>query len=197
MPRSTTGLTANSPQSFVVDAGAVYLNYGLPTERKLGATRGGSTFVIEQEVRSVEVDGAKGPTMGTRRIVESIARINANLMELTTENIMLAIAATTSTPTNEDGTVGTTHDSIRRTREIGPTDYLENVAIVGNKGGTNENFVGLLYNVLADGGFSVEQNDRDEAVVEVQFTAHFDPADMTIEPWEIRNPIVPADVVAP
>src|SRR5262245_59101419 len=122
-PRPTNGLTATSVQSFLVDAGAVYINFGETDERVLGATRGGCKFEGEQEIRNVEVDGIKGATKGARRVVESQARITANLMELSTANMTIALPGTTSTATNEAGKTGTTHDFLKRTREITTADY--------------------------------------------------------------------------
>lgn len=188
-PKATTGITTTSTSRFLVDAGSIWLNYGETVgEKLLGATRGGATFEIDQDIREVEIDGTKGGIKGGRRVIEVHARITCHLMELTSQNIMLALAGSAGNLKAADGTVGTTHDEIRRTREIATTDYLTNVALVGKIAGSTENFVGVLFNVLADGGFSIETSDRDEAVVEIQFTAHFDPAKMNEEPWAIRNP---------
>jgi len=44
---SPTGVTTNTVKRFFVDAGAVYLNYGVEGEEKLlGATKGGNVFTI-------------------------------------------------------------------------------------------------------------------------------------------------------
>src|SRR4051812_949935 len=97
MARKATGITTKSPQRFVVDAGAVYINYGVTaTERLLGATQGGNVFTIDQEIKEIEIDGTKGPVKGARRVTASTAKIKANVLELTTANLMLAIAGSTS-----------------------------------------------------------------------------------------------------
>ena len=62
------GVTTNTYKKLVIDSGAVYKNYGESGEALLGATRGGNTFTIEQEIRNMEVDGAKGSVKGFRRI---------------------------------------------------------------------------------------------------------------------------------
>lgn len=185
----TTGITPTSVSKFVVDAGAVYLNYGETDERLLGATRGGATFEIEQEIRTIEIDGSKGATMGARRVTGINAKITANLMELSTENLMVALAGSTSTLTDDTGAVGTTHNNITRAAEITDASFVTNIALVGKVMGKTENFVGIIFNALSDGGFSMETSDKDEVVLEVQFTAHYDPANMALEPWAIRNPV--------
>jgi hypothetical protein len=44
----------------------------------------------------------------------------------------------------------------------------------------------ILYNALNDDEVSVAQEDREEATLPVTFTAHYDPAEMNVEPWEVR-----------
>jgi hypothetical protein len=187
-PRKTHGITKNTMQNFLIDAGAVYLNYGTPNEKILGGTRGGNSFVVEQEIKIIEIDGAKGALRNGRRVIESSAKISCNLLEFTTQNLMLALAGSDATTTNNLGATGTTHDQIRRTRELGDMDYITNVALVGRISGTNENFIGILFNALADEGLEVSSEDKEESVLEVTFTAHFDPENMNVEPWAIRNP---------
>jgi hypothetical protein len=69
-------------------------------------------------------------------------------------------------------------------------DYISNVAIVGTINGTDEPIIVMIENALADGNFEIGQEDKEEATLEVQFTAHFDPEDVNEnrEPWEIRFP---------
>lgn len=189
MPRATTGVTPESVTRFLVDAGAVYLNYGLPDERLLGATRGGAVFEVSQEIRTIDIDGSKGATMGARRVTSVESKLTAKVLEMSTENILLSMAGSRATKTNDTGAVGTTHDEITRSENITLADFHQNVAIVATKMGTNENFVGIIKNALSDGGFKIETGDKDEAVVEIQFTGHFDPANMDLEPWLIRNPV--------
>lgn len=192
MARKTAGLTADTVKRFVIDSGAVYINLGVTGERVLGATRGGNTFVIEQDIKQIEIDSVKGATKGARRIIESNARITANLLELTTANLLTAIAGATATNFTDttSAPATNTHDEIRRTRNISDLDYISNVAIVGKVSGTAENIVCIVYNALADEGFELSFEDRDEGVLEVTFTAHYDPATIDTEPWAIRFPKV-------
>lgn len=188
MARKTNALTTETVERFVVDAGAVYFNLGDVDERLFGATRGGNSFVIEQDIKMIEIDGVRGATMGARRVVESNARITANLLELTSQNIMTAIAGTDATDFIDGEGVTATHDEIRRTRNISNLDYIKNVSIVGQVSGSGENIICTIFNALADEGFELAFEDREEGSLEVTFTAHYDPADVTKEPWAIRFP---------
>ena len=186
----TKGITPSSPQRFLVDAGAVWLDYGLPTERLLGATRGGNVFSITQNIREMPMDGARGPVKGAERIIESKATLVANLIEITADNIVLMIPA--AKKTDYPSSIGKTHDSITRDADIVDANYITNIALVGKVQGALEDFIGLLYNALPTSNVDFKTVDKDEAVVAVTFTAHFDPNDMDTEPWEIRSPLIVA-----
>lgn len=186
--RATTGLTTQTVNNFVINAGALYMNLGLPDERLLGATRDGVTFTLEQDIAEIEVDGSPGPFMGGRRILEVRPRIEATILEMTPENLKLAIAGSDSVDYTDTGATAVTHTEITRKRGLLLTDYVANIAIVGTKAGSNENFIGIIYNALQDGEISFETADSGEAGLGVTFTGHFDPANMSNEPWAIRIP---------
>ena len=82
MPKRTSGITATSLNNFIIDAGAVYVNYGEVDERLLGATRGGNSFKVEVEMREMEIDGVRQAIMGSKRITNVAATITCNLIEL-------------------------------------------------------------------------------------------------------------------
>lgn len=182
------GVTVETVKRFVIDAGAVYLDYGETTERLLGATRGGNSFIVTQEVRIPEIDGAKGPVKGSRRVIAVDAKINANLIEITADNILTVLPG--AEKSDYPSSIGKTHDSIIRDTEIASTNYYTNVAIVGKVSGSDENFIGIIKNGLSDGNLEMALEERGEAVVAVQFTGHYTGADLDTEPWEIRFPVI-------
>jgi len=88
------GVSTDSADRILVDAGAVYFNFydaDYPGTL-LGATRGGNTFELARTIRRMEADGAKGPVKGFRRVEEVVATIKANMLELTAENLRRALA---------------------------------------------------------------------------------------------------------
>lgn len=92
MTIKTTGISKDTPDRIFVDAGAVYLDYGLSTQRLLGATRGGNEFNLNREIRDIEVDGARGSVKGLRRRTVCRPQITCNLIELSLDNLLKAIA---------------------------------------------------------------------------------------------------------
>lgn len=195
MARKSAGVSSASVQNFIIDAGAVYVNLGEPEERLLGATRGGSSFEIEQDIKLIEIDGVRGASMGARRVIESNARIVANLLEITTANLLLAIAGSDATTWIDNSIeplpVVATHDQIRRTRNISDLDFITNIAIVGRVSGSDENIICIIYNALSDEGFALGLEDREEGVLEVTFTAHYSLDDVDTEPWAVMFPKAP------
>ena len=178
-------VSANTVKRMIIDAGAVYANYGETEERVLGATREGATFTIEQDVREIPIDGVRGPLKGARRIIEENARITVNLLEMTAENFAMALIGSTVTQDAE----APPNDIIQRAIAF-PDDsaYMVNVALVGRRRDTGQGVIFILKNAMAEGNFEIETADDDEASLEVTFAAHFDPADVETSPWEIRIP---------
>ena len=193
---ATHGVTTETVERFYVDAGAVFLNYGEADERPLGATRGGNTFTVEQDVREMEIDGLPGPLAGARRIVTVRPTIEANLLELGTDNMLLALTGAEATAIDQDGGGGgNTHDSIRRSRSIALSDYITNIALVGEVLGTTRRGIFIVYNAISTENFEIGTSDEDEAVLTLTLAGHFNAADLDAtgvaeEPWEIRWPIV-------
>lgn len=193
MTHAVTGLSATTTQHFVIDAGAVYINLGAGvSERLLGATRGGNVFSIEQDVKVIDIDGTRGNTKGARRIIMCNAGLKVGLLEMTTANLMLAIAGSSATDwtdaSDEPPPGAPTHDQIRRTRNLSDVDYVSNIALVGTLSGSGENIIVMLYNALSDNKLEMKFDDKNELVLEVSFSAHYDPADVKTEPWAIFMP---------
>jgi hypothetical protein len=186
MPRYH-GVDSNTYRKFVIDSGEVRLGYSSESSRgtRLGATRGGTTFTIEQEIKDMAVDGAKGPVKGGRRITKSNAKMEVNFIEINQNLISLALPGST---TDEVGSP-VTHEAFKRALQIAATDYSSSISLIGEVSGSGVPIVITLSNVLADGNFEIAMSDNDESVLKIQFTAHFDPSDLDTEPWEIRFPL--------
>jgi len=178
------GITAETYERLVIDAGAVYKNYVSAEDpgTLLGATRGGSVFAVETELRDMPVDGAKGPVKGDKRIIKVTASLECNFIESTTEIFKRMIPGSTSTA------FGETHDDITRALALAASDYLTNVVIIGQVSGSEEAVVLMIENAMADGKMSLSLSDNDEAVNKIKFIGHFDPDDLDAEPWLIRFP---------
>ena len=177
------GITAETYERLVIDAGAVYKNYVSAEDpgTLLGATRGGSVFSVETELREMPVDGAKGPVKGDKRIIKVTASLECNFIETTTEIIKRMIPGAGRTD-------GEPYDVISRVLAIDASDYLTNVVIIGQVSGSSSPIILKIKNVLSDGKMSISLVDNDEAVNKIRFIGHFDPDDLDVEPWIISMP---------
>jgi hypothetical protein len=185
MKNSLHGITTETSQNLLLDAGKVVINYGETDERDLGATMGGNTFKVETEYKEVTPDGAKGKVKGLRRIISVSTQLVVNMFEMTKENIMLALPGSESV---EDNVTTPTADVITRSRNLEDLDYLKNITYLGTISGKADPVVITVYNALSDGALEVSGEDKEEASTELTLSGHFDPAAMDLEPWEIRYP---------
>jgi len=175
------GVSADTPDRILIDAGAVYTGWtDVDTPGTLlGATKGGNVFEVNRTIRKIEPDGAKGPVKGFRRIEEVVATLTVNLIEITEANLLKALAGSSATGHVITGA------------EIDDDDYISKVALVGTItgfNGTTKPIICVLSNVLVDGPFSLALNPKDEAVLKLVFTAHYADSDLDTEPWSIEYP---------
>lgn len=165
-------------------AGAVYFNWGLPNETRVGTTKGGSEFNDNGEFREREADGDYMPVKGHRNITKFMPQLTINALRLSTANLIKFQAGA-----HEDNTTpGTT--KIYRTIDLS-NSYIDNVAFVGaNKEG--KFMLIVVDNALADSPFNLPVAAKEEEfVVNVIFTGHADenfcPDDPTTYPWHIER----------
>jgi len=188
---SSTAYTPSANQDCVfLGAGAIYFNYGEVSETLIGATRGGSTFSVDREIREVGQDGTYGMVKGMRRKSKIQPSMKIKAMELDTDNYSKFFAGMTVTTTNPN------YDTVTENVDIVTGDYLTNVAFVGeNLNG--EDIVIVLKNALGDGKIEFAIEDKSEIVPEVVFTGHYDSSDLRVVPYEIRFPKLTPDTTSP
>lgn len=178
------GITTETYERLIIDAGQVRKNYVDENDPGvlLGATRGGSVFAVETELREMPVDGAKGPVKGDKRIIKVTASLECNFIESTTEIFKRILCGSSAVPFESS------HDDITRSLQLQASDYLTNVVMIGEVSGSSEPVILFIENALSDGKLSMSLSDNDETVNKVKFIGHFDPDDLDAEPWKIRFP---------
>lgn len=174
----TTGYSADTPQHFIVDAGALYKNLefdaieGKFKGEPIGATSGGSSVSVEQEYRTVEIDGVFTDAVGTKMLQSASASMEVNIKEVTAETIKMGINGTISTGDGESTPEGATIVTGKGTLEN--SDYIRNVALVGRYSGSDDPIIVILDNVLSDGGLEFSVEDNNEAIVTMTLRGHAD-----------------------
>ena len=182
---NTIGYSTDTPNNLMIDAGAIYKNYGLEGEVLLGATSGGNEFVVVVKTRDVKVDGLKGTVKSLTRIVSTDVTLKVNMLEVTTETIRIALMGVVDS-------TGPDYDVITGKTEILLTDYIDNIALVGRISGSAKPVVIMLKNALSSDGIKFSNKDNTDNVLPLVFTASIDPNTPTISPYEIRYPKIGA-----
>jgi len=178
---NTIGYTATTPDNLMIDAGAIYKNYGLTGEALLGATSGGNEFQVVVKTRDVKVDGLKGTVKGLTRIVSTDVTLKVNMLEVTAETLRIALMGVV------DAT-GLEYDVITGKTEILLTDYIDNIALVGRISGSTKPVVIMLKNALSSDGIKFSNKDSADNILPITFTASIDPEAPDDSPYEIRFP---------
>jgi len=179
------GVSANTCKRFLIDSGAVYTGFTTFASMgtKLGATKGGNSVTIEQEIKEIEVDGARGAVKGCRRVTKVTVKATVNLIEQTLVNFKRMLPGSTSATFEVDW------DAITRSLQITDSDYLSDITIVGEVTDSAQGACAIkLLNVLQDGNVEFSLSDKEEGVIVMNFTAHFLPTDLDTEPWVIYWP---------
>jgi hypothetical protein len=195
MPQGRSGVTPQSGQRFILDAGEAFINIDIEALEtvgedpvgnaiaaaiKLGATRGGSSFNPGRTLRQIPLDGTLGPTKGFVRRGQSAPTLTVNIIEMTVDNFEKAIA----------GLISETKGAFTRITggAISDATYVDNIALVTTFTGSTTPIVLVLHNVLALEAPVVNLQDEDEVVMAVTFTGHVDPASPGDEVWAIYHP---------
>lgn len=167
------GISALTQERILLGPGALYLDSTV-----IGASKGGNSFEITRTFRDIRPDGAKGKVKGFR-ILESVeAVLTCRLLEFD-EDIFLNAFPGGSLTTN-----------VITGGELAIGDYIDEVSIIADITGvtstTEANKVEVaITDCIMEGPVSVNLAEFGETVIELKFTAHYDPAALTTEPWSI------------
>lgn len=187
-----SGFNSKTAENLLLDAGAFFKNYDMETDtfetavtagKLIGATRGGGQFNATPDIRQIEVDGVKGRAKGLEALDSWEVSLGANVLEVTKDTLQMALgAAVVDTETNQD------YDIIKAKNGIALEDYIENITWVGTLSGSNKPAIIQVYNALNMGGLSIQTQSKNEAVLAMTFTGHYDAGELDNPPFAIYYP---------
>lgn len=185
----TTNPEAAIYGNLILDAGVVYKNFVSPSElgTRLGATKGGSTFIVEQELKDIPVDGAHGPVEGSKRIVSVRPKLTINFIEISQKILNRAF------PGSDISNLPATHKQFSRSLTIDDSDYLTNVVLVAQMIENDDPafdfpiIVGVE-NAISDGNIELSFLDKEESGCSITFAGHFESDNLDFEPWFVHIP---------
>ncbi|WP_424765694.1 hypothetical protein [Paenibacillus sp. sgz302251] len=191
-----SGFNEKTAERLILDAGAFYKNYNVEIDtpetasaKLLGATRGGGEFVATPEVRSLEIDGVKGRAKGLTVIDSWDVSILANMLEMSADLMKIAL-----TGGEVDTIKDTDYDIIKGKNTIAISDYIDNITWIGRLSGNNKPVIIQVLNALSTDGFTLTTEDKNESVIPIRFSGHYDTENLDNPPFVIYYP---KTVVAP
>lgn len=170
--------TVATPTKVIRGTGILYKNYGVTGQRVLGATKGDVKYVVDRKFMHTDYNGMYGPTEGMHEIIEEVASMEFELLDLGYQEFEDCYAGCVVT---DEGT----YHKITGDLAVAAGDYHDNVVWAGKR---KDGKYCLLYlsNALGDGKIDLALKDKDDLVSNVHFTACYGTATPTTPPWEVR-----------
>lgn len=166
-----SGITRQTTKSLLLNAAVLYKSLKFnPEERKwsgtlLGATSGGTKVNISSDYQEIEVDGAIVRVEGLTQKQGEQGSIEANLVEVTADNLKMAIVGRES----ESDVEG--YRLIETKALLEESDYIENIAAVGTLS-SGKPVIVIMDNMLCTSGLELETKNKDNVVMKVTFECH-------------------------
>ncbi len=143
----------------------------------IALTRGGGQFVVERGYKQISADGDYGIVKGRTRIISSQAKLTVNILELLPANI------TKFYPGLDRNTTDPNVDVITGTLEILDGDY--NTVTWTGRTLAGKAIVITLENAINLENLDWSMVDKEEIIPVLTYSAAYDPAARTTEPWNI------------
>lgn len=144
----------------------------------IGATRGGGSFTVTRDIREPDIDGRRYPFVGGKFVDSADAQLSTTLVEITPENLVMALGGATATTTGKK-------TKIVMNTAIKDSDYIESITWFGDL--ADGRLVAItLMNALNTADLSLTFTDKGEGTLPVELHAHqSDVDDYDTAPFEI------------
>lgn len=130
----------------------------------VGATRGGGSFVATREIREPDIDGRRYPFKGGKFIDSIDARLSTTLLEITPENLVMALGGGSATVSGKKTT-------IKMHTAIQDSDYIDSLTWFGDL--ADGRMVAItLFNALNTSDLNLTFTDKGEGTLPIELHAH-------------------------
>lgn len=157
-------ISSSTATNMVLDAGSLYID-----SVDIGATKGGSGFVVTQDIYFPELNGTIAPVKGMGKVVKERAALTVSVAEVTITHMarIMPTLASSSDATSEYTTTPT----------VGMIPVASHLTVEWRGLNTNgKDMILTLYNALPEGGVKLNFEDGGETTYEVTFATYADPA---------------------
>lgn len=190
--RTYSGFNERTAENLQLDAGAFFKNFDIESDtfesavadgKLLGATSGGGEFTAKATFRQIAVDGVKGKAKGLEVIDQWDVNIKANVIEVTEENLIMALG-TGSSKVSPDSA----YSEISGSQYVFANDYIDNITWVGTHSGSDMPIVIQVLNAISMDGLTMTIQDKNNAILSLNFFGHYDPTELDNPPFRIYFP---------
>lgn len=192
MGKRYTGYTAKTMENRVTGTGAYFKNYNPATDtfstakaKLIGATKGGGTFTAKANIRTIEIDGVPGKVKGMQEIDSWDVDMTANIIEVNADTIALALGAAKIT----NSTTPVKYKKIVGKNTIEVSDYQENITFLGTVSGFDTPIIIQVFNALSVEGLTFGTKDKDDTIIPIKWTGHYDADTLDNPPFAIWIPV--------
>jgi hypothetical protein len=182
-----SGYTENTLENVTSGAGVVFKNFDLATDtvesaraKIISATQGGVKVKIEfPSAWDREIDGVPANSVGMREREECKPTVTMTLAEVASPQVL---ADALGAALVEDATAPTGYKKITPKWDVETTDYLQNIAVVTTRKGSNDPLIIVIDNPLSTEGFELATASKSGGGMEVTFTGNYNPLQLDVCP---------------
>lgn len=184
-----TNLTTQEINKIQIDEGVCIVDYGETSERPLLPCRGGGEFNATATIRDIEYDGRNGKTAGTQAIEEQAATLKVTVINMSQQNLMLAMPFCRMFDANGNPITTSTSATPATLKNpkmgIVPTAaYAKNITMFAKLvDGTYKKIT--IYKPMHEGGITAKATQKAEGELALEFNAHYDTDALDGDLWQI------------
>lgn len=164
-----SGITERTTKALLLNACVLYKDLMYDKTAKkwqgelLGATSGGTKIIINSEFQDIDVDGAIVKVVGLTQKQGETGSIEASLIEVTPDNLKMAVIGKDGESDIEGYTLIETKALLEK------SDYIGNIAAIGTLSGNGRSIIVIMENMLCTSGLEIETKNKENAVMKVTF----------------------------
>lgn len=171
--------TVPNNDDVILGDGVLYKNYGLGSQREVGACSGDSKFTVTRKFAHIDYNGMYGDTLDKKRIIQVMPILTVNMLSLSPTNLADCFAGLAVAD-------NTTYYEVTDTLTIGSSNYWTNLTFIGESKSGKDIWV-QMDNVLGDSE-KIEMVFKTDShvITDIQFTAHYGTTTPTTAPYRYR-----------
>jgi hypothetical protein len=182
-----SGYTENTLENVTSGAGVVFKNFDLATDtvesaraKIISATQGGVKVKVEfPSAWDREIDGVPANSVGMREREECKPTVTMTLAEVASPQVL---ADALGAALVEDATAPSGYKKITPKWDVEVSDYLQNIAVVTTRKGSNDPLIIVIDNPLSTEGFELATASKSGGGMEVTFTGNYNPLQLDVCP---------------